>query len=184
MSTWTGKGGPSGSSGAEFVHVDRDGHAGPSTSGAPDKSGNTKEREQKPKGSSSSLRGRNSNGSTSSSSSSSANWQSIINRLTDQTMPEDQAAIRKLGEDVRKAGASGAQAAVNALRARMTDKNATAEIRMRSISVARVLAQRVASGGDAQRQIAAPPFVNALRSISSDPVGVYAHGTLIDTNSP
>ncbi|CAE6517608.1 unnamed protein product [Rhizoctonia solani] len=133
------------------------------------KSGNTKEREQKPKGSSSSLRGRNSNGSTSSSSSNSANWQSIINRLTDQTIPEDQAAIRKLGEDVRKAGANGAQAAVNALRARMTDKNATAEIRMRSISVARVLAQRVTSGGDAQRQIAAPPFVNALRSISSDP---------------
>ncbi|KEP53443.1 VHS domain protein [Rhizoctonia solani 123E] len=168
MSTWTGKGGPGGSSGSEFVHVDRDGHAGSSTSGTTDKSGSMKERE-KAKGSSSSQRGRNSNGSTSSSSSSSANWQSIINRLTDQTMPEDQAAIRKLGEDVRKAGANGAQAAVTALRARMTDKTSTPEVRMRSISVARVLAHRSTSGGDAQRQIAAPPFVNALRSISSDP---------------
>ncbi|CUA74898.1 hypothetical protein RSOLAG22IIIB_01529 [Rhizoctonia solani] len=169
MSTWTGKGGPSNSSGAEFVRVDHDGHAGSSTSGNTDKSGNAKEREQKAKGSSSSQRGRNSNGSTSSSSSNSSNWQTAINRLTDQTMPEDQAAIRKLGEDVRKAGANGAQAAVNALRARMTDKSSTPEIRMRSISVARVLAQRATSGGDAQRQIAAPPFVNALRSIASDP---------------
>ncbi|CAE7087858.1 unnamed protein product [Rhizoctonia solani] len=168
MSTWT-NGGPSGSSGSEFVHVDGDRHAGASTSGAPDKSGNGKERDQKAKSSLSSQRGRNSNGSTSSSGSNSTNWQSIMNRLTDQTMPEDQAAIRKLGEDVRKAGAGGAQAAVNALRTRMTDRNATPEIRMRSISVARVLAQRITSGVDAQRQIAAPPFVNALRSISSDP---------------
>ncbi|CAE6422290.1 unnamed protein product [Rhizoctonia solani] len=51
----------------------------------------------------------------------------------------------------------------------MTDKNSTPEIRMRSISVARVLAQRATSGGDAQRQIAAPPFINALRSVSSNP---------------
>ncbi|CAE6414632.1 unnamed protein product [Rhizoctonia solani] len=168
MSSWTGKGGPGGSSGSEFVHVDRDGHAGSSPgSGSADKSGNTKEREQKAK-TSSGQRGRNSNGSTTSSSSS-INWQSTINRLTDQTIPEDQAAIRRLGEDVRKAGASGAQAAVSALRVRMTDKSSTPETRMRSISVARILAQRTTSGVDAQRQIAAPPFVSALRSISSDP---------------
>ncbi|KAG8714990.1 ESCRT-0 subunit protein hse1 [Ceratobasidium sp. 423] len=171
MSTWAPKGGPSAASGSEFVHVDRDGHAGSSTaSGTTDKSGNAREREQKAKASSSSgQRARNSNGSSSSSGSSTTNWQSIINRLTDQTMPEDQAAIRRFGEDVRKAGASGAQAAVNALRARMTDKNSSPEIRMRSISVARVLAQRTVSGGDAQRQIVAPPFVNALKTIASDP---------------
>ncbi|KAJ1309753.1 hypothetical protein OPQ81_006518 [Rhizoctonia solani] len=158
-----------GSSGSEFVHVDREGHAGPSTANAAtDKSGGTKEREQKARSSSSSQRGRSSNGSTGSSNSS-TNWQSIINRLTDQTVPEDQAAIRRLGEDVRRSGASGAQAAVNALRTRMIDKNSTPEIRMRSISVARVLAQRALSGGDAPRQIVAPPFVGALKTIASDP---------------
>ncbi|KAH7340895.1 hypothetical protein B0J17DRAFT_337697 [Rhizoctonia solani] len=50
----------------------------------------------------------------------------------------------------------------------MTDRNSTPEVRMRSISIARVLAQRATSGGDAQRQIAAPPFINALRSVSSN----------------
>ncbi|KAF8758939.1 GAT domain [Rhizoctonia solani] len=110
MSSWTGQGGPGGSSGSEFIHVDHDGHAGSSPG-----SGTT-------------------------------------DQLTDQTIPEDQAAIRRLGEDVRKAGAAGAQAAVGALRTRMADKNATPE-----------------SPIDAQRQIADPSFVNTLKSIASDP---------------
>ncbi|QRW27502.1 SH3 domain protein [Rhizoctonia solani] len=185
MSSWTGQGGPGGSSGSEFIHVDHDGHAGSSpgsgTTGmrpdfglsrsiptkSLDRSSNTREREQRTR-TSSSQRGRSSNGSTSSSSSS-IKWQSTINQLTDQTIPEDQAAIRRLGEDVRKAGAAGAQAAVGALRTRMADKNATPESRVRSISVARVLAQKAISGVDAQRQIADPSFVNTLKSIASDP---------------
>lgn len=67
-------------------------------------------------------------------------------------------------------GFHSARDAVEALRQKMLDKNATAETRMRAISVARVLAQRAASGPDAQRQIAAPMFVNALKNVASDPV--------------
>ncbi|CAE6414324.1 unnamed protein product [Rhizoctonia solani] len=168
MSSWTGRGGPGGSSGSGFVHVNHDEHTGSSNgSGTADRPSNTREREPSVR-SSSGQRGRSSNGSTSSSSGT-VNWQSRINKLTDQTMPEDQAGIKRFGEDVRKAGSSGAKAAVSALLTRMIDTNSTPETRIRSISVARILAQRNTSGVDAQREIVAPSFLKALRTISSDP---------------
>jgi hypothetical protein len=64
-----------------------------------------------------------------------------------------------------------ARAAVEVLRVRIADKNATPESRIRAISIARVLAQRATSGTDAQRFISTPPFVNTLKNVASDPVG-------------
>ncbi|KAG9098625.1 hypothetical protein FRC06_006140 [Ceratobasidium sp. 370] len=163
MSAWNGPGKTGTGGSPEFVHVDA---AGTSPS---DKSSAASA--QKPKPSSSNQRGRGgsqANGSSSSSNSAS-NWQAAIGRLLDTTKPEDATAIRRLGEDVRAGGTNGARAVVELLRLRIGEKNATAETRLRAIAIARVLAQRSVSGADAQRLIAAPPFVATLKQAASDP---------------
>ncbi|KAG8722930.1 hypothetical protein FRC08_000030 [Ceratobasidium sp. 394] len=162
MSAWNGPGKAGTGGSPEFVHVDATG-----TSPSDKSSGASA---QKPKPSSSSQRGRgNSQGNGGSSSNSASNWQAAITRLLDTTKPEDAAAIRRLGEDVRAGGTNGARAVVELLRLRIGEKNATGETRSRGIAIARVLAQRTVSGADAQRLIAAPPFVATLKQAANDP---------------
>ncbi|KAG8743577.1 hypothetical protein FRC10_011724 [Ceratobasidium sp. 414] len=162
MSAWNGPGKTGTGGSPEFVHVDA---AGTSPS---DKSSAASA--QKPKPSSSSQRGRgNSQANGGSSSNSASNWQAAISRLLDTTKPEDGTGIRRLGEDVRAGGTNGARAVVELLRLRIGEKNATVETRSRAIAIARVLAQRSISGADAQRLIAAPPFVATLKQAASDP---------------
>ncbi|KAG9120830.1 hypothetical protein FRC07_003528, partial [Ceratobasidium sp. 392] len=162
MSAWNGKAAAGGS--PEFVHVDA---AGTSSS---DKSSAAGAQKAKPQ--SSNQRGRGNSQTTAASSNSASNWQTAISRLLDATKPEDTAGIRRLAEEDygrTNTSVASARAVVELLRLRIGEKNATTETRSRGIAIARILAQRSISGADAQRLIAAPPFVGTLKQVASDP---------------
>ncbi|QRV85970.1 SH3 domain protein [Ceratobasidium sp. AG-Ba] len=149
----------------EFVHVDNTGNS------SSDKSGSPNTTKAKTNGSGQRARGGSQANATSgnTNSNSASGWQTAIIRLTDPSTPEDLGAVRRFGEEVRAAGTTGARAAVEILRARILDKSATTEARTRAIGIARILGQRSVSGGDAQKFLAAPAFVNTLKQAASNP---------------